>query len=84
MTRKDIDLLAEAYSLRGSNVSDKVVGNITEKIKGLKRELEFIKQVMKHPEYENNYDPQARLYHQRRLKEIPVLLSKARKKYFGE
>lgn len=53
------------------------------KIAGLKDSLAKLNQTMDDPDYVNKNDPQSRLFHQRRLKEIPREISKFSKQLYN-
>lgn len=49
----------------------------------LKSELDSIRKKMDSPHYTDDNDPQSRLFHQRRLKEIPKIAQQIRQKILG-
>ncbi len=82
----DIEQINEAYSqtLRGAAVSDKQAKRLAAKMAALKLEFEFVQKAMTLEDYNEVYDPQARLHHQRRMKELPREMAATRKKYYGD
>jgi hypothetical protein len=57
---------------------------IRDKIEVLKKEYQGILDMKKTTDYFDEYDPQARVYHDRRLKQIPTELNKLRSKLLSE
>lgn len=71
-------------TLRGANISDKWVEKAKTTVKALKAEKEKILTLKKSPTYNEDNDPQARLFHQKRLKDIDLEMKKIRRQYFGD
>jgi hypothetical protein len=81
-----ISMLKEGEELESEeNVSTKgPKQKIRDKIEVLKKEYQGILDMKKTTDYFDEYDPQARVYHDRRLKQIPTELNKLRSKLLSE